>query len=220
MKLIAGENPTFTDTRDNHEYKTIKIGDQVWMAENLAYLPAVNPSSSISSTVPMYYVYGYEGTDVATAKQVTNCATYGVLYNWPAAKSACPDGWHIPADAEWTQLANFLINNGYGYGGDGNDIAKALAATSGWVYSGTEGTPGNNILSNNTCGFSGLPGGDCHPTKVFEHIGDRGFWWSSTEITVSFGTYQWSRILASNYSSLTPSYFYKGYGFSVRCIRD
>jgi len=108
-------------------YKTVKIGKQWWMVENLAYLPAVNLPTEESVTNPYYYVYDYIGEDVDAAKATDNYKTYGVLYNWAAAMNACPTGWHIPSDVEWTILSDYLINNGYGYEGSGDNIAFSLA---------------------------------------------------------------------------------------------
>ena len=98
----------FTDARDGKVYKTITIGTQTWMAENLAYLPSVSHSFTSSFDFPVYYVYGYDGNSVSAAKASANYITYGVLYNWEAAKIACPSGWHLPTDAEWTILENYL----------------------------------------------------------------------------------------------------------------
>jgi uncharacterized protein (TIGR02145 family) len=92
---------TVTDVAGN-VYKTVLIGKQWWMAENLAYLPVVNLPTEESVTNPYYYVYDYIGEDVDAAKATDNYKTYGVLYNWTAAMAACPAGWHIPSDAEWT----------------------------------------------------------------------------------------------------------------------
>jgi len=100
---------TFTDSRDGKVYKTVTVGDQVWLAEDLAYLPAVSPAATGSQTESHYYVYGYEGTDVAQAKATDNYGTYGVLYNLQAAMTACPEGWHLPSDAEWTQLEEYRL---------------------------------------------------------------------------------------------------------------
>lgn len=86
----------FEDYRDGKMYKSVLIGEQCWMAENLAYLPEVSPSSELSDTDPHYYVYGYEGTDVNTAKSRTRFHQFGALYNWPASISACPEGWKLP----------------------------------------------------------------------------------------------------------------------------
>ena len=112
----------FNDFRDNNIYRTVKISSQCWMAENLAYLPSVSPSSTGSDITPYYYVYDYQGTDVSVAKTSTNYQTYGVLYNWPAVMNGessstsvpsgvqgiCPSGWHLPSDGEWTVLTNYL----------------------------------------------------------------------------------------------------------------
>lgn len=112
----------FTDARDGHVYKYKNIGEQTWMAENLAYLPKVNPNSDTSSFDKRYYVYGYEGSDVIAAKNTENYQKFGVLYNWPAAmngvtssnivpsgiQGACPSGWHVPSDNEWLILEKTL----------------------------------------------------------------------------------------------------------------
>lgn len=134
------------------------------MAENLAYLPSVVGPATDSETEPYYYVYGYDGTDVEEAKATENYQTYGVLYNWSAALTACPEGWHLPSDAEWTQLENYLANNGHNYdgtkGGVGAKIAKSLASETGWNSSSVEGAIGNTGFPEyrNKSGFSALPG--------------------------------------------------------------
>jgi len=83
---------TFTDSRDNTDYRYITIGTQTWMAENLRVLPSVSDPDDGSPDDPYYYVYDYYGTDVAAAEATENYKTYGVLYNWEAALTACPDG--------------------------------------------------------------------------------------------------------------------------------
>ncbi|MDF1551297.1 MAG: FISUMP domain-containing protein, partial [Bacteroidales bacterium] len=83
---------TFTDERDGHEYKYTKIGDQYWMAENLAYIPHVGPAGENSGI----WVYGYTGTSVEEAKKTENYKLFGCLYDWEAAKVYCPKGWHLP----------------------------------------------------------------------------------------------------------------------------
>ena len=92
--------PTCGDaiTHEGYDYSTVLIGDQCWFSENCRYLPEVSPSSEGSETEPYYYVYDYEGTDVAAAIATANYETYGVLYNWPAVmtEGICPSGWHIP----------------------------------------------------------------------------------------------------------------------------
>ncbi len=208
---------TFTDPRDGKTYTTVKIGDQVWMAENLAYLPAVSGPSTGSQTEPFMYVYGYDGTDVEAAKATTNYSTYGVLYNWPAALTACPAGWHLPSDAEWTTLTDYLINNGYGFEGSGTDIAKSMAATTNWNLISTAGTPGNDPASNNSSGFSGLPGGGRYYGGYFYGIGNDGDWWSSTEFSADGAWYRYLYYYSPTVGRYGNS---KEGGFSVRCVRD
>jgi uncharacterized protein (TIGR02145 family) len=214
------EKGTFTDSRDGKTYKTVKIGNQEWMAENLAYLPTVYPSSSLSFVEPRFYVYGYyQGTDVAAAKQNANYTTYGVLYNWLAAKAACPSGWHLPTNAEWTALENYLIANGFNYDGKskGNKIAKSLAATTDWRSSSDIGAIGNNLSLNNKSGFSALPGGWRSWYPGFSSITCYGIWWSATEIN----TYRaWSWVLAYYNEVFCLTGSGKDDGFSVRCVRD
>lgn len=129
-----------TDERDGNTYCTVQIGDQVWMAENLRYLPNVNSISSMSENyynrwddTVRCFVYGYDGTDVEEAKMTDNYTKYGVLYNisnvlWGEGDyyigdslvrvdTLCPAGWHIPTDSEWTKMEVFLENNGYNFDG-------------------------------------------------------------------------------------------------------
>jgi uncharacterized protein (TIGR02145 family) len=225
---------TFVDSRDGKEYKTIKIGDQVWMAENLAYLPSVSPSSDGSETDPYYYVYDYQGTDVAAAKETDNYKTYGVLYNWPAAmagatssnsnpskvQGVCPAGWHLPSDAEWTQLGLFLIANGYNYDGttSGNKIAKSMAAPNLWYKISNTGVIGDNLSLNNRSGFSALPGGyRGMPSGNFVSLGFNGAWWSCSE---NDNYTAWYRGLSFNAVSVSRIATIKSQGFSVRCIKN
>jgi len=102
---------TITDPRDGNVYRTVQIGKQCWLAENLKYLPAVCPATTTPDGSALYYVYDYQGNSVSEAKATANYQHYGVLYNWPAALAACPPGWHLPSDAEWSELTDFLVNN-------------------------------------------------------------------------------------------------------------
>lgn len=208
---------SFTDSRDGHTYKTVIINGKEWMAENLAYLPQVNPPSGESYTEPYYYVYGYNGTSVSEAKATDNYTTYGVLYNWPAAKAACPTGWHLPTDAEWTELTDYLITNGFRFGGSGADIAKAMAAKTTWNSHSSAGTPGNDLDSNNSSGFSALPGGCRSTIGYFRYIGSYGYWWSSTEYN-NYGA--WGRFMTYFSPNITWNPYDEDSGFSVRCVRD
>jgi uncharacterized protein (TIGR02145 family) len=217
IKSKTKEN-TFTDSRDGKTYKTVKIGKQEWMAENLAYLPAVYPSSNGSDTEARFYVYDYQGTDVIAAKQHPNYNIYGVLYNWPAAKAACPPGWHLPTEDEWLALENYLIANGFNYNGKttGYKTAKSMAATTNWDAYSEIGTIGNNLSLNNKSGFSALPGGFRVSSGSFYKVGNNCSLWSS-ELDSNEA---WCRYLYYDGSTLRQHSNGKERGFSVRCLRD
>ena len=211
----------FHDSRDGNLYSYRTYGSQVWMTKNMAYLPSVVGPGTGSNSTAYYYVYGYDGTNVTAAKGTTNYNKYGVLYNWPAALTACPEGWHLPSDAEWTQLEEYLIANGYNYDGTttGNKIAKSMANYSGWNTSSTVGAVGNTDYPEyrNKSGFTALPGGCRSLDGAFNYVGDSGYWWSSTQYDTSSA---WGRRLYFIRSSVTRVSNYKESGFSVRCVRD
>ena len=149
---------TFTDERDGNTYRTVQIGDQCWMAENLKYLPSVSPIwgralwrpwqrvQNRSQTKPHCYVYGYQGRRVSEAQATANYRNYGVLYNWPAALEACQAGWHLPSDEEWTQLVDYLM----GKHGLRND----------WVHTNCVG---NDLKSRRQ--IDSPLGGDCNTSE-------------------------------------------------------
>jgi uncharacterized protein (TIGR02145 family) len=171
------------------------------MAENMAYLPEVSPSSSGSYTEPRYYVYDYQGTDVAAAKNNKNYATYGVLYNWPSALAACPPGWHLPSDAEWTALSDYL---------GGKEVSGGKMKETGtahWLSPNTGAT--------NESGFSTLPGGNREPDGFFGLGFMAMFWSSSVSENTSFA---WDRLLSLKDDGVSRDGHLKNNGFSVRCL--
>ena len=147
--------------------------------------------------------------------------TYGRLYTWYAAtdsRGLCPNGWHIPTDAEWTTLESYLTNNGFGYEGNGNDIAKSMASSSVWAIYDTAGTVGNNQSSNNGSGFSAFPAGIRERTGNYIGFGRAAWWWSTTQ---DGNGMVWSRNLDYNTKYLLKSTnYYLNNGFSIRCIKD
>ena len=120
----------------------------------------------------------------------------------------CPTGWHVPTDAEWTVLTDYLSANGHN-GTEGT----ALKATSGWKDK-RDGTSGNGT---DTYGWLGLPG--CYRSSVgyFFYIGGDGFWWSSSQ---AIAGYAWARSLDGLVGNVYRNYYGKEIGFSVRCLRD
>ena len=210
---------TFIDSRDGNEYNWVQIGDQVWMAENLAYLPSVNmvADGSEDAAGSYYYVYGYDGTNVTDAKATANYTTYGVLYNWTAAmdgeassttnpsgiQGVCPAGWHLPSDAEWTELTDYLG----GYSVAGGKLKET--GTTHWASPNTGAT--------NETGFTALPGGYRDNDGYFNNIGYYGYWWSSTEFNTSNAYFRY--LIYLNYYQIS-SYNNEKVGYSVRCVRD
>lgn len=205
----------FIDSRDGHSYKTITIGEQVWMAENLAYLPKVNSNDKLSAKDPLYYVYDYTGNNIEEAKKSTNYEMFGVLYNWEAAKVVAPEGWHIATDAEYKTLeshvgmeSDFVENAGY----RGNISAK-LKSTYAWI-SGTSGT--------NTSGFNGLPGGYVNIAGTFAMKGQCGDFWTSSdyEDDKARAGDGWERMLFWTHAGVLRTPAHPEMAYSVRCIKD
>ena len=179
MSSFAQVKGSFTDSRDGKVYKTLTIGTQTWMAENLAY--------KASSGCWAYH-------------DSISYIAYGYLYNWETAKTVCPTGWHLPSDAEWTTLTNYL-------GGESVAGGK-LKSTSDWNSPNT---------GTNESGFTALPGGCRYDGGKFSSIGIYGDWWSSTEFDTSSA---WGRYVYNCFSWVSRNYSSKYSGFSVRCMRD
>ena len=196
---------------DGNEYETVEIGTQCWTKTNLRVAPAgatdATSSGSSSNTVPYYYV-----------KPGVDAATNGYYYNWEAAKLACPTGWHLPSDAEWTtmeQTQTSMDVTGTGWRGD---HAGKLAGE-GWNSSTKAGAPGNaSDPDHNASGFSAVPAGSCSGSS-FDDAGYSASFWSSTQ-NASNPSYVYYRLLYNNYASVYRLDYYKNYGYSVRCLRD
>jgi uncharacterized protein (TIGR02145 family) len=230
------EGGTVTD-RDGNDYKTIKIGDQWWMAENLrttryrngdAIPTGLSNTQWENTTSGAYAIYPH-GSVVGINSEAEMVNAYGKLYNWYAVddnRGLCPEGWHVPTDAEWTVLVDYVVAQGYPnsdiVGGAGNALKSrrqvnsplgAPWATSEhprWDFHSTH--HGLDIF-----GFSGLPGGNRNSLGYYVSIGGYGTWWSSTEGS----TYEaWYRYLLHYLGNVGRYYYGKQSGFSVRCLRD
>lgn len=232
---------TFTDSRDGHSYEMKEFGSQVWMVENLKYLPSVVGPGLTFSDSRDYYVYDYDGTDVAAAKATENYTTYGVLYNWLAAmnsaastasnpsgvQGACPSGWHLPSVSEWTELTDYLEDKGYGYEGSGSDIAKSMASPSGWFEHIILGLVGTDQENNNSSGFTGLPTGVRELSGEFygfvesdgKIVAYGSSWWSSTED--EYAPYSYFSVgLVWDSADVGRWAGGGGSGKPVRCVKD
>jgi len=127
----------------------VTIGTQVWMVENLNVTHYRNgdPITNVTDNTQWFNL---------TTEAYCDYTGYGRIYNSYAvqdSRNIAPTGWHVPSDAEWTILSDYLINNGFGFDGSGHDIAKSMAATSGWDTFTDVGATGNNQASNNSSGF-------------------------------------------------------------------
>jgi uncharacterized protein (TIGR02145 family) len=221
-----GDDLTFSTSikdADGNVYSLITIGTQVWMKENLKTTKYRDESVIQNITDNTAWINLSFGACCDYSNTPANSDTYGRLYNWYAASSGelCPTGWHVPTDAEWTNLANYLISNGYNYDAAavGNKIAKSLADPALWQVSATTGAIGNTDYNSfrNKTEFSALPAGSRDFDGTFHSLGQYCTWWSSTEKDVSDG---WTRFLYYDGSSLTRNGAMKIYGVSVRCIRN
>ena len=195
---------TMTDQEGN-VYKTIVIGTQEWMAENLKtstyrngdLIPNVTDNAQWTGLTSGAWCYYNNDPQFE--------CPYGKLYNWYTvadSRNVCPEGWHVPTDAEWTTLTNYL---------GGESIAGGKMKSTGtqyWLY---------NNVADNSSGFSGLPGGVRGDSGAFSSIGYAGYWWSSTENDTY---YAWYRFLDYSLGFVNRGNYFKSYGFSVRCLRD
>jgi uncharacterized protein (TIGR02145 family) len=181
------------------DFRTVTIGTQTWMAENL------------NCNVGGSKCYGDDPA---------NCAIYGRLYNWATAmnlasscnssscsnqiqskhRGICPAGWHIPSDAEWDTLVTFA--------GGSSAVVTELKAVSGWNSSGN---------GTDDYGFSALPGGIGNSDGSFRNVGDIGDWWSATEINASLA---YDRDMNYNRRDVRRNRINKSYLYSVRCIQN
>jgi len=196
----------FQDSRDGEVYKTIKIGNQTWMLDNLRYLPQVDNNSGFESDGiaenPAYGVYDYDGTDVAAAKLLENYDKYGVLYNWYAVDEGdiAPSGWHIPTDEEFKTLEEYL------------GMSEAEADDTDWR--GT--SEGTKLKEGGSSGFEGLLTCLRNLDGLFGAFSSSTFFWSSS---VS-GSNAWGRRLNGNDSMVFRKADGKTFGFNVRCLKD
>jgi uncharacterized protein (TIGR02145 family) len=207
------EYGTLTDSRDKQSYKTVVIGEQTWMAENLNYADSVNYPSML-------------GRNWCYNNSLDSCAKYGRYYTWAAAidsvklyddgngvdcgygktcklpakiQGICPNGWHLPDSTEWNALLDAV--------GGASDAGKVLKSTTDWKnYKGTD-----------VYGFSAMPAGYAYSGYSVYSVGEYARFWSSTERN---GDNAYNMYLYYSYDYVYFSSYSKTYGFSVRCVKD
>jgi uncharacterized protein (TIGR02145 family) len=203
-------------------YHTITIGTQVWLKENLRttrFSNAVSINTTIPDTLDITtesmpkYQWIYDGKG-------SNNAKYGRLYTWYTitdSRKICPKGWHIPTDVDWTTLADYLKNNGYGYNNNIDEIAKSMAAKSDWNIDSMVGDIGNDQMSNNSSGFSAFAGGYRYGIGRYYGFGIYGYWWSAIEVDAKAASYF---NLSAHPNNVFRGSTSKQNGVSVRCVKD
>lgn len=195
-KPVAGE---MTDARDGRRYQTVTLCDRTWLAEDL----------------------NYETTDSwCYDDDPANCDIYGRLYTWDAAVTACPAGWHLASDQEWQALARCL--DPLGIGSDDfeiSTIAGGMLKTTGIIEDETGLWSSPNKGATNASGFSALPSGNRNPSGTFRMLGYHIMFWTATGYDED---HAWTMMLDNSQSGIFRDYMgaTKGYGLSVRCVRD
>jgi uncharacterized protein (TIGR02145 family) len=197
---------------DGNVYKTITIGNQEWMAENLR-TTKYNDGTNINLVAP-YDVTWLKLTTQGFCWYINNPSYYknliGALYNWYAVNTnkLCPTGWHVPTDIEWTTLTNFAGGEAYA-GGKLKEIGQTH-----WM------TP--NTGATNETGFTALPAGNRTNNGSFTSLGYYGYlregsWWSSTQ---SSSSEAWLRTIVYDNKAILTKSFNKNYGLSIRCLKN
>jgi len=199
-------NPITVTDADGNVYTAKTIGTQVWMIKNLqttkyndgTAIPLITDNNEwFNLTTPAYCWYDNDLD--------TNGNTYGALYNWHAVNTGklCPTGWHVPSDAEWTVLTDFL---------DGEGVAGGKLKEMG--YSHWE-VP--NEGATNQYGFTALPGGLRLDIGSFNYLGYYGFWWSASEYDTGNS---WNRKMSFSNKISERIHATKRIASSVRCVKD
>ena len=187
-----------TDERDGQTYKTVKLGDQTWLAQNLNY------------ETDNSWCYGDDPA---------NCEIYGRLYSWEAAMDACPAGWHLPTDEEWATLIKYLDPEADSNAvGPESEIAGGMMKTRGTLESGTGLWLSPNVGATNSSGFSAVPGGARWEDGTCLVMHMHAIFWSSTEYDANT---VWCRVFDYGLKSLYRDHsIAKTMGLSVRCVMD
>jgi len=205
MILFNNIHAQVTDV-DGQTYKTVKIGNQIWLAENLnvshfrngdPIMEAKTNEEWIKAAKEKKPAWCYYNNDTANGK------IYGKLYNWYAVtdyRGLAPEGWHIPSSSEWAIMMAYL-------GGSTNSTGQKIKATEGWIENGN---------SNNSSGFTALPGGFRNDFPTFAFLLYKAGWWTITPTSYDQARY----FYLENNNNCGLDIALKSFGFSVRCIKD
>jgi len=190
--ILAQENNAFTDARDAKTYKTIQIGTQTFMAENLCFKPG-------------------KGTYHAYEDEQKNIQIYGYLYDWETANKVCPMGWHLPSDYEWKTLELYL-----GMPQEEADLSRKRGEKLGAKIKSQKGWYDNGN-GDNSSNFNALPAGAVlFYDQSFQFLTEKAYFWTSTPADIDF----WARTLSYDDTYFGRSQFNKSNCMSVRCLKN
>ncbi len=204
LLLIQNKAQTVKDA-DSNVYYTVAIGKQLWLKENLRAthyrdgneIHKITDNKAWGATITGAYC-NYNN-DTSITKE------YGYLYNYYAVKDGrgiCPEGWHVPSEADWDALIEYI--------GDKSIVGGALkeSDTIHWLDP--------NAGADNSTGFTAVPGGYRSDAGIFGGINKSNYMWSSTDFS---GVSTWGRVLSYANNAINRSNFSKSYGFTVRCVK-
>ncbi len=193
-------NGTLFDMRDGQSYKVVKIGKQIWLAENFRYLPSIEKGDKYENS----WVYDNDNSYLEKG--------YGRLYDWNTANSIAPEGWKLPSNKDFQELIDFIRKDN-NLITDEDKVGSYLKSIDGWE-------PCEEIVNNDKYGFNAKPAGNCTNVRDYKYNGYFSFFWSATG-----GNYSCPRYLVldnsfSDYDGNSGSSYKRYNGFSVRLVKD
>jgi len=239
--------PTVMDHEGN-VYGTLQVGTQCWTAESMRATTSPSTGTYLVNTTPSQYSYSGKIARWYNNDSTTYASLhYGLLYNWNAVvdtfntgfeetgvstssedavnavfstsrRGICPEGWHVPSYAEWTELVNYVKSKEeYFCGNSPTKIAKAFASTTGWASNSGACTAGNEMVMNNSLGFNAYPSG-FFGNGDFSSVGENSAFWTGSQNAVGIGS-TWG-LYYNNTGMYPSSNVNKANCYAVRCLRD
>jgi len=223
ITLNPWDTGTVTDI-DGNVYRTVKFGNQVWITENFRTtkyndgtpVAHITDNPDWDNTTQGAYCFYNNSTDPVFQKK------WGALYNWFAVNSGklAPAGWRVAKGADWDSLQSYLSANGYTYDGTaGTSIVKSIASETDWAADIKSKSIGNDLLKNNTSGFSGFPGGCCISGGKFSEMDTAGYWWTTDPFNEMMAVYRRLAYYDDNiWNWAFPTT--KNLGLSIRLVKE
>lgn len=226
---VDGLIPNAVTDYDGNVYDAVRIGKQIWMASNLHVKHFADgeeiPVGGSNRSLTKPYIY-YPNEDFDVAK-------YGFYYNWPAVmkragsseanpsgiQGVCPNGWHVPSDAEWDQLKEYCASKDeFVCDTFIHSYASCLASKSEWEESNWLCSPGYDLSSNNATGFNALPAGLHFGNEGYIPVGTVTHFWGATGCDGC--TYAYFHYMSNTSDRIYRTSNDKDNGYSVRCVKD